>query len=82
VDVFPSRAQLAKRSGRLKAHLSDTIPVMKTTIARSVSVIMILLLLAAAPQSWATCGGRGGGGMGGMSSGSAPTEQVYHVPGG
>jgi tetratricopeptide (TPR) repeat protein len=55
-------------------------PIMKTTIGRTVSVFMILLLLAAAPQSWATCGGGGGGGMGGMSSGSAPTEQVYHVP--
>jgi tetratricopeptide (TPR) repeat protein len=53
---------------------------MKTLIARSTSVIMILLLLASAPQSWATCGGGGGGGMGGMSSGAAPTEQVYHVP--
>jgi tetratricopeptide (TPR) repeat protein len=56
---------------------------MKTPIARFMSVILILLLLASAPQSWATCGGGGGGGMGGMSSGSAgsaPVEQVYHVP--
>src|SRR5271156_5478402 len=53
---------------------------MKTPIARGMSIIMILLLLAAAPQSWATCGGGGGGGAGGMSSGAAPTEQVYRVP--
>ena len=53
---------------------------MRTPIARSMSVICILLLLASAPQSWATCGGGGGGGMGGMSSGPSPTEQVYHVP--
>lgn len=64
----------------MKARVSATIALMKTTIARSVSIIMILLLLAAAPQSWATCGGGGGGGTGGMSSGAAPTEQVYHVP--
>jgi tetratricopeptide (TPR) repeat protein len=53
---------------------------MKTPIIRTMSIIMILLLLASAPQSWATCGGGGGGGMGGMSSGSTPSEQVYHVP--
>jgi tetratricopeptide (TPR) repeat protein len=53
---------------------------MKTPIARAISVIMILLLLASAPQTWATCGGGGGGGTGGMSSGSTPSEQVYHVP--
>jgi tetratricopeptide (TPR) repeat protein len=53
---------------------------MRTPIARAMSLLMTLLLLASAPQSWATCGGGGGGGMGGMSSGSAPTEQVYHVP--
>ncbi len=53
---------------------------MQTPIARFLSIVLILLLLAAAPQSWATCGGGGGGGMGGMSSGPAPTEQVYHVP--
>jgi tetratricopeptide (TPR) repeat protein len=41
---------------------------------------MVLLVLASAPQSWATCGGGGGGGMGGMSSGATPSEQVYHVP--
>jgi tetratricopeptide (TPR) repeat protein len=44
------------------------------------SVIMILLMLASAPQSWATCGGGGGGGTGGMSSGATPSDQVYHVP--
>jgi tetratricopeptide (TPR) repeat protein len=54
---------------------------MKTPIARAMmSVILIMLLLASGPQSWATCGGGGGGGMGGMGSGSAPTEQTYHVP--
>src|SRR5271156_5800649 len=53
---------------------------MKTPIARGMSIIMILLLLASAPQSWATCGGGGGGGTGGLSSGPNPTEQVYHVP--
>jgi tetratricopeptide (TPR) repeat protein len=54
---------------------------MKTPIARAmISVILIMLLLASGPQSWATCGGGGGGGMGGMGSGSAPTEQTYHVP--
>lgn len=61
---------------------------MKTPIARTVAVLMSLLLLASAPQSWATCGGGGGGGMGGMRSGAGPgagpgmasTDQVYHVP--
>jgi hypothetical protein len=53
---------------------------MKTPIARTMSVIMILLMLASAPQSWATCGGGGGGGTGGMSSGATPSDQVYHVP--
>jgi tetratricopeptide (TPR) repeat protein len=56
---------------------------MRTLIARFMAVLMILLLLASAPQSWATCGGGGGGGtggMGGMGAGVGPTEQVYHVP--
>jgi tetratricopeptide (TPR) repeat protein len=53
---------------------------MRKPIARAFSFFMVLLLLASAPQSWATCGGGGGGGMGGMSSGPMPTEQVYHVP--
>jgi tetratricopeptide (TPR) repeat protein len=53
---------------------------MNTSAARAISVISTFLLLASAPQSWATCGGGGGGGMGGMSSGSSPSEQVYHVP--
>jgi tetratricopeptide (TPR) repeat protein len=53
---------------------------MKTPLARAMSVLMTLLLLASAPQTWATCGGGGGGGMGGMSSGAAPSEQVYRVP--
>jgi tetratricopeptide (TPR) repeat protein len=52
---------------------------MKTPTARSLmSIILILLLLASAPQGWATCGGGGGGGMGGMGSGTS--EPVYHVP--
>ncbi|MGH9703614.1 MAG: tetratricopeptide repeat protein [Candidatus Acidiferrales bacterium] len=59
---------------------SATLPALKTFTARFMSVVLILLLLSAAPQSLATCGGGGGGGMGGMSSGPAPTEQVYHVP--
>jgi tetratricopeptide (TPR) repeat protein len=41
---------------------------------------MVALLLLSAPQTWATCGGGGGGGMGGMASGSMPTEQTYPVP--
>ena len=53
---------------------------MKTPMARGMAVIMILLVLVSAPQSWATCGGGGGGGMGGMNSGANATEQVYHVP--
>ena len=52
---------------------------MKPTLARSLALLMIVLLLAPLPESWATCGGGGGGGMGGMSGGGAPA-QVYPVP--
>lgn len=56
---------------------------MKRTLARLLSVTLIMILLAP-PQSWATCGGGGGGGMGGMRPGSGTdstsNEQVYHVP--
>jgi tetratricopeptide (TPR) repeat protein len=54
---------------------------MKPLLSRVLSLIMIFLLLAAAPQSWATCGGGGGGGRGGMSGGTpGADEQVYRVP--
>jgi tetratricopeptide (TPR) repeat protein len=54
---------------------------MKTTIARPLAVL--LLLLFSLQSALATCGGGGGGGGGGMSgggggAGSAPV--VYHVP--
>lgn len=42
---------------------------------------MIALLLASAPQAWATCGGGGGGGSGGMSGGgSGAAAMTYRVP--
>ena len=56
---------------------------MKPTIARPIAVILSALLLASAPESWATCGGGGGGGRGGMSpsgGGAMPPEQTYPVP--
>jgi tetratricopeptide (TPR) repeat protein len=52
---------------------------MHKPFARFTSLLMMALLLASAPQSWATCGGGGGGGTGGMSGGAIPT-QVYRVP--
>jgi tetratricopeptide (TPR) repeat protein len=82
--VDPSGREFLPFVDMLLTARSGTLPPMKTPIARSMAVLMILLLLASAPQSWATCGGGGGGGMGGMSGGMAPgmapTEQVYHVP--
>src|SRR5512137_245244 len=45
-------------------------------VQRSLSLILITVLLV--PQSWATCGGGGGGGMGGMGGGMS--SQTYPVP--
>ncbi|HEY2823193.1 MAG TPA: tetratricopeptide repeat protein [Candidatus Acidoferrum sp.] len=54
---------------------------MPKPFARSLALLMIALLLASAPQSWATCGGGGGGGMGGMSGGgSGAAAMTYRVP--
>src|SRR5436305_994337 len=50
---------------------------MKTSIARSLAILLISLF--AASPAWATCGGGGGGGVGGMSGGGA-TPKVYYVP--
>jgi tetratricopeptide (TPR) repeat protein len=60
------------------------ISIMRTHLARFVSVVLIAMLLVPAQPALATCGGGGGGGTGGMrsgaDSGSAPSEQVFHVP--
>ncbi len=57
---------------------------MQKSLARFVSLLLIILLLAPAQPALATCGGGGGGGTGGMrsgaESGAQPNEQVYHVP--
>lgn len=57
------------------------IALMKTSLARIVSAILISILLFPAQPAMATCGGGGMGGMrSGANSGSAPAEQVYQVP--
>jgi len=48
-----------------------------TLISRTLSILLIAVLLV--PQTWATCGGGGGGGMGGMSGGMG-MNQTYPVP--
>jgi tetratricopeptide (TPR) repeat protein len=60
---------------------------MKNTLARMTALLMVAILLFAAPAGWATCGGGGGGGGGGVSAGAgpssganAPDQQVYVVP--
>ncbi|MDT7543349.1 MAG: hypothetical protein QOE33_3253 [Acidobacteriota bacterium] len=51
---------------------------MKTTLARSLAVILVILF--ALSPAWATCGGGGGGGGGGMSGGNDTKATVYNVP--
>ena len=51
---------------------------MKTSISRSLAVLLISLF--AASPAWATCGGGGGGGVGGMSGGGGSAPKVYYVP--
>ena len=51
---------------------------MKTWIVRPISLLLTLMI--AVPQGWATCGGGGGGGRGGIAPSKAAEEQVYHVP--
>ncbi|HVS20414.1 MAG TPA: tetratricopeptide repeat protein [Pyrinomonadaceae bacterium] len=54
---------------------------MKTQLARSVAVALLVLFFA--QSSWATCGGGGGGGGGGMSNGGGgggSNAPVYVVP--
>src|SRR5436305_9852446 len=51
---------------------------MKTSIARSLAILLISLF--AASPAWATCGGGGGGGVGGMSGGGGSAPKVYYVP--
>ncbi|HKE31871.1 MAG TPA: hypothetical protein VKD65_09115, partial [Candidatus Angelobacter sp.] len=48
----------------------------RTSSARLLSVILVVLMLVS--QEWATCGGGGGGGMGGMGGGVS--QETYPVP--
>src|SRR5215469_17011464 len=50
----------------------------RTSLARVLSIVLVLLTLVT--QEWATCGGGGGGGMGGMGGGGGTPEQTYPVP--
>ena len=53
---------------------------MKTSIARSLALLFIVLF--SVQSTWATCGGGGGGGVGGMSrgGGSGSAAPTYPVP--
>src|SRR5258708_19876651 len=53
---------------------------MKNWMARSLSLLLTLVLTVS--QTWATCGGGGGGGTGGMGGGSGAggSSETYPVP--
>jgi hypothetical protein len=47
---------------------------MKNLLVRSISLLVAMMI--AVPQGWATCGGGGGGGRGGIAPSAAAPEQV------
>jgi tetratricopeptide (TPR) repeat protein len=51
---------------------------MKTQLARSIALALLVLFFT--QTTWATCGGGGGGGGGGMSGGGGSAPEVYNVP--